>query len=139
MKTHCLVGKTIKEIKIAADKKALLFVTDDGEIIAKTDGDCCSSTWVEHIELPAMGFPAKVASAEDIDMPNIGSPGEYESIAYYGFKITTDKGIIVIDYRNKSNGYYGGNLSWPDDDHYYGGVNGQNVSEEIWTDVDRDI
>lgn len=30
-----------------------------------------------------------------------------------GFKVTTDKGVIVIDYRNASNGYYGGSLSWP--------------------------
>ena len=139
MKTHCLVGKTINGIKIAADKKALLFVTDDGNIIAKTDGDCCSSTWVEHMELPAMGFPAKVSAAEDIDMPDLGSPDEYESLAYYGFKITTDKGVIVIDYRNESNGYYGGNLSWPDDDYFYGGVHGQNISNEEWQDVTRDI
>lgn len=139
MKTHCLVGKTIKEIKIATDKMALLFVTDEGEIIAKTEADCCSSTWVEHIELP-VGFPAKVIAAEDIDMPDLGSPNEYESIAYYGFRITTDKGIIVIDYRNESNGYYGGNLVWPgDNDYFYGGVYGQNVSEEIWTDVAKDI
>ena len=28
-------------------------------------------------------------------------------------KITTDRGEIVIDYRNSSNGYYGGNLTGP--------------------------
>lgn len=135
---HCLIGKTIKEVKIADDKKAILFATEDGDIIAKTDGDCCSSTWIEHIELPAMGFPAKVAAAENIDMPDLGSPDEYESIAYYGFKITTDKGVIVIDYRNESNGYYGGNLAWPGD-HFYGGVYGQNVSNEQWKTVDKNI
>jgi hypothetical protein len=138
MKEHCLVGKTIEKIKIATDKKALLFVTDCGEIIARADGDCCSSTWIEHMELPAMGFPAKVTAVEDLDMPDLGSPDEYEVIAYYGCKITTDKGVIVIDYRNESNGYYGGNLAWPDD-HFYGGVYGQNVSDDDWKDVDRDI
>jgi hypothetical protein len=44
----------------------------------------------------------------------------------------------VIDYRNESNGYYGGELCWPDD-HFYGGVHGQNVSTEQWVDVTEDI
>lgn len=138
MKEHCLIGKTIQGIKIAADKKALLFVTDGGDIIARADGDCCSSTWIEHMELPAMGLPAKVSAVDDLDMPDLGSPNEYEVIAYYGCKITTDKGVIVIDYRNESNGYYGGYLLWPDD-YFYGGVHNQNVSDEHWQDVTRDI
>ena len=56
----------------------------------------------------------------------------------YGVKITTDKGHIVIDYRNASNGYYGGNLSWPDDSYFYGGVHGQNESNEEWVDIEGD-
>jgi hypothetical protein len=134
-----LIGKTITKMKIADDKKAILFITDDGEIIAKCDGDCCSNTWVEHIELPVLGFPAKVISVDDLDMPDLGQPDEYEVIAYYGCKIVTDKGDIVIDYRNESNGYYGGNLSWPDDNYFYGGVYGQNVSKNNWVDVNTDV
>jgi hypothetical protein len=137
MNQHCLVGKTIIKIRIAEDKRALLFITDGGEIIVRADGDCCSDTWIEHIELPTL--PAKVASVEDIDMPDLGSPSEYECIQYYGCKITTDKGVMVIDYRNESNGYYGGSLSWPDDDYFYGGVHGQNVSDEKWKDLDGSI
>lgn len=135
---HCLIGKTIQEMKIAEDKKALLFVTDNGDIMAKADGDCCSSTWIEHVEIPAMGFPAKVSAVEDLNMPDLGSPDKYESIAYYGCKITTDKGVIIIDYRNESNGYYGGDLAWPGD-YFYGGVFGQNVSNEQWKTVDKNI
>ena len=130
-----LVGKTINKIMISDDKKALLFQTDSGEVIAKADGDCCSNTWIESVELPARGFPAKVLAVEDIEMPDLGSPDEYECIAYYGYKITTDRGHIVIDYRNESNGYYGGNLSWPDDNYFYGGVYGQNLSTERWVDI----
>lgn len=135
---NVLVGKTLQAMKIADDKKAILFVTDDGEVIAKADGDCCSSTWIEHIEFPALGFPAKVIAVDDLDMPDHGSPDEYSEIAYYGCKITTDKGEIVIDYRNESNGYYGGNLAWPDD-YFYGGVHGQNVSTMNWVDVTSDV
>lgn len=134
MNEHCLIGKIISEIKIAADKQAILFVTNQGEIIANVDGDCCSVTWIEHIELPAMGFPAKVYYAENLNMPDLGSPNEYDVITYYGFKITTDKGVIVIDYRNESNGYYGGDLVWPGE-YFYGGVSGQNISDQQWRDI----
>lgn len=79
-----------------------------------------------------MGFPAQVISVDDLDMPDdVQEDGE---LKIYGCKISTTKGDIVIEYRNESNGYYGGNLSWPDD-YFYGGVYGQNISEEKWTDI----
>jgi len=33
-----------------------------------------------------------------------------DEVAYYGLRITTTKGRAVLDYRNTSNGYYGGGL-----------------------------
>jgi len=132
-----LKEKVIKDIKIADDKKALLFICEDGEHVVKVDGDCCSDSWVESVELPALGFPCKVIDCLDLDLDLIQE--EYdenlECVAFYGYKIITNKGEIVIDYRNASNGYYGGNLSWPDEDYFYGGVYGQNCSDENWTDV----
>ena len=133
-----LIGKTISKIKIAKDKKAVLFVVDGEDVIAQADGDCCSSTWIEHIELPSMGFPAMVLDVDDVEMPDLGTPNDSECIAYYGCKISTDKGDMLIDYRNESIGYYGGSLIWPDE-YFYGGVYGQNESDEIWVDVDKDI
>ena len=137
--TKSLDGKVIQQVRIADDKKAILFVTDKGEVIAKCDGDCCSSTWIEHLSLPAYGLPARVISVENLNMPDLGSPDECDVIAYYGCKIVTDKGDLVIDYRNESNGYYGGGLSWPDGSYFYGGVYGQNVSTQQWQDVNEDI
>jgi hypothetical protein len=130
---NILVGKTIKEVFLASDSKAMKFVTDEGDIIAKADGDCCSDSWVESVDDPTVLIDATVLEVEDTSMPDLGSPGEYDGvIAYYGCKITTTKGRAVIDYRNSSNGYYGGNLSWPDDKYFYGGVHGQNISNEDW-------
>jgi predicted GNAT superfamily acetyltransferase len=129
---HCLIDKTILNVKIAEDKKALLFITNEGEIIAKAEGDCCSETWIENIEVPAKGFPAKVHSVNAACLRN--EQHKYRTIAFYGFNIYTDRGEINIDYRNASNGYYGGNLSWPDS-HYYGGVYGQNISNEEWKEL----
>lgn len=132
MKQSNLVGKIIESIEMTSDQKAIKFKTTNGEVIAKVDGDCCSSTWIENIELPALGFPAKIISVDNLDMPDQGSPDEYTLIQYYGCKITTDKGELIIDYRNESNGYYGGTLVWPEDTYFYGGVFGQNVDNGDW-------
>lgn len=130
------VGKTINQLMIADDKEALLFKCADGDHVVKVDADCCSHTWIEHIELPALGFPALVVSVEDLDLPgsNDNHP-EHDCLQVYGCKITTDKGEIVIDYRNASNGYYGGSLRWPDDEYFYGGVYGQNLSAMNWVEI----
>jgi hypothetical protein len=136
MKENILVGKLIEGIKIAEDKMALLFLTDAGEVIARADADCCSSTWIESVEIPFTEFPCRVLRVEDIDMPDLGSMPGCDVMAYYGFKIATDKGDIIIDYRNDSNGYYGGNIEWPDGD-FYGGVYGQNVSKCVWVDINE--
>ena len=130
--TKCLDGKTITGIEVADDKKALRFLIQDGDpIVAKADGECCSDSWVEHVEVPALGFPAKVLEVAGIDLP--GSTSDDDGCtSVYGLKIATDKGDLVIDYRNSSNGYYGGDLSWPDDSYFYGGVYRQNVSTENW-------
>ena len=135
-KPNPLIGKTLTGIEISEDRQALRFILADGEIIVDTDADCCSYTWIEHVELPALGFPAVVVSVEDLDLPQQEKPAstfrtDTDSLAYYGCKIVTDRGEIVIDYRNDSNGYYGGSLSWPGE-HNYGGVYGQNRSAHEW-------
>jgi|SRR6185312_2312985 len=137
MKKNVLVGKTLTGMKLAEDRQAILFQTTDGDVVVQVDADCCSYTWVEHVELPALGFPAVVTEVEDLEMPD-GKPSAFHTdpdcLAFYGCKISTDRGEIVIDYRNDSNGYYGGSLSWPGD-HHYGGVYGQNVSKQEWRDI----
>lgn len=132
-----LIGKVLTGLKIAADRQALLFQTTTGDVEVGVHADCCSYTWVEHIELPALGFPAIVTAVDDLDMPE-GKESIFhsdpDSLAFYGCKIATDRGEIVIDYRNDSNGYYGGSLSWPGD-RFCGGVYGQNISKKEWQEV----
>lgn len=136
---NILVGKTITAIYIAEDKEAIRFDLDNGEsIVAKCDADCCSYTWIEHVTLPALGFPFLVLAEKDIDLP-ADEDDSGELIQFYGFALETDKGDFLIDYRNASNGYYGGSLSWPNDKYFYGGVFGQNVSEEKWQPVVQDV
>ena len=135
-----LPGKTITRVKLAEDRKAIKFVLQDGgSVVAKTDGECCSNSWIEHVSLPAGGFPATVLSEEEVDMPNVPNDNPYGDVTRrYGFKLVTDKGYFELEFRNESNGYYGGNLSWPED-YFYGGVFGQNVSNEVWRSLAGDI
>lgn len=138
MDKNPLIGKTITAFEMSNDRKAMRFVVAGGDpVVALCDADCCSETWVEHISLPARGFPATVLDAGDIEMPDLGEMQNRDVVAYYGFKVSTDKGEMVVDYRNDSNGYYGGNLSWPGLSHY-GGVYGQNVPVLEWRGVTQD-
>jgi hypothetical protein len=133
---NLLIGELIIAMKIAEDKKALLFITSDKkELIVRVVGGCCSETWIENVELPVNGFPAEILSIENLDMPSLGNKNEYEIITYYGCKILTDAGDIIIEYRNSSNGNYGGGLCWPGGDYYYPGVYSQNFSKNIWKNI----
>ena len=133
-----LIGRTLLGMQIAADRQALLFQTTEGDIEVLVDADCCSYTWIEGIELPALGFPALVTAVDDLDMPDAEQPSTFhkdpDCLQFYGCKVSTDRGDIVIDYRNDSNGYYGGSLVWPGQ-HFYGGVFGQNDSAKDWQPV----
>ena len=135
-----LVGKTVTKVELADDQQAIRFTVagNDKPVVAYADGDCCSYTWIESLDAPE-NLLGTVQSVEDIDMPDRGQTKENtqkkeynpEYLAFYGCKITTDKGHCVIDYRNESNGYYGGSLEWNKTDHY-GGVYSQNKSSEKW-------
>ena len=133
--TNSLIGKVISTVWLAKDKKAIRFDVQGGKsIIALTEGDCCSSTWIESID-GAEQLIGTVVSVEDIPMPVLDHTKFFFGLLkFYGCKITTDKGYAVIDYRNESNGYYGGNLSWPEDS-YYAGVYGQNISKGEWEQI----
>ena len=132
MSENPLIGKTITAIRVAMDKEAIRFDLQGGDsIVVRVDAECCSSTWIESLDMPSLILGSPVVSVEDIEMPDLGQPDQYDVIAYYGCKIVTAKGSCVIDYRNSSNGYYGGNLSWPGE-YFYGGVHGQNVSTMEW-------
>ena len=111
--SHILLGKTILSFTLNDDKDSITFDTEDGKITAYCFADCCSYTWIENVELPARGFPAKVQEVGELSMPNLGDLPGRDFVQYYGYKITTNNGDFIIDYRNDSNGYYGGSLEWP--------------------------
>ena len=115
------IGKKIKSFFLEDDGRSITFFFDDGSLkkLYAYD-DCCSYTWIESLDNEDAWKDATVINCEDIEMPNLGNiPGGRfkeidDCVQYYGMKITTNKGVCVIDYRNSSNGYYGGSLELRD-------------------------
>lgn len=112
---EALVGKIITAYNLSQDDTEITFnIFGHDSVTLKTEGDCCSHTWIESIDTPDNLFGI-VTAVQDIDMPKLGDIKTLkcphpECIKYYGLRITTTKGTTVIDYRNNSNGYYGGSL-----------------------------
>ena len=138
-KEHFMVGKTINKVEISEDRMALRFLCEDGGHIALTDAECCSHTWVEHVETPGLGFPCTVLEVVDLDMPPEMETEGGDYVKFYGLALRTDRGELKIEYRNASNGYYGGSLDWPTEGSgFYGSVYEQNLSAQAWREVKGD-
>lgn len=100
-----LIGKTIHAVY--PDTDCIIFSTNDGGYAYISEGDCCSHSWFSAIQ----GMEALIgATVNEVEEVNINSewsdPGEF--IQIYGIKITTNKGRAMVEFRNSSNGYYGG-------------------------------
>lgn len=110
--------------RVEHDGRNVTFWFEDGKGVRYTvEGDCCSSSWIEHITIPS-GIKGKVITeVKDAPMNFAGYPvddgvsesdeyGEYIQVYHNAF--VTDAGEIILEYRNSSNGYYGGYLVGPE-------------------------
>ncbi|GAC1618041.1 MAG: hypothetical protein NVS9B1_27280 [Candidatus Dormibacteraceae bacterium] len=104
-------GGPIRRVAISEDQVAVVLELMDGQTFAaRTEGDCCSSSWVEHLTVPP-----DIEGATIIGVARLGEHTEINStddcLSVYHTAIPTTAGEIVIEYRNSSNGYYGGWLN----------------------------
>jgi len=113
---RALIGKRIVGYELANDGDWITFQIADGPpVTLRAEGDCCSISWIESLDAPD-ALCGTVQSIENVDLPDQGNVGTAkhpdidEVVSYYGLKITTNNGVCTIDYRNDSNGYYGGSL-----------------------------
>lgn len=123
--TNPLIGKVLARVEVSPDRETLIVRTGDGLTYeARTQGDCCSESWIEHLTVPPDIAGATVVGVKDTDFD--GEPATDVQIAesevhreyldvliVYQTAIVTDRGEVVIEYRNNSNGYYGGSLEAP--------------------------
>lgn len=129
-----LKGRKVLSVAINPDKTTLKFILEaglyDNPILAyDAVGDCCSSSWFNNITGIANLIGEEVLEVVDKEeLPeSTGSEDEGEYIQYYGFTLKTNKGFCDIEFRNSSNGYYGGYLeenTAPNDDF-------KNVTEDL--------
>jgi len=129
-----LIGKIVTKISVADQgteypEGVLIFETDSGKMHYVTDADCCSETWFADITGvdALLGVVVKDAVRIDLDEPKDGRTRQEEDQAY-GVKITTERGVCDIVYRNSSNGYYGGGCSLAVD--YNGATNVREITDD---------
>lgn len=116
--TKDIVGKVIVSVTLTPEKEFITFKFTDGSSRKfGVEGDCCSHSWIEHLEMPN-----DVAGATILDVTDSGivhpdtenqaflKEHKHDCLQVYNTVFKTDRGEIILEYRNDSNGYYGGYL-----------------------------
>lgn len=114
-----LVGKKIEAIYLNPARDLLTFKTDLGYLQFQAEGDCCSESWIEHINGVKEILNKTIKKFEAIDGPDIEgcitSKGRGDHVQFYFYKLLPEEyawDFLTIDMRNDSNGYYGGELKF---------------------------
>lgn len=109
-----LTGRTVTGLSVGPDEAFLVFHLDDffvPNVVWDTDADCCSETWfADVINLAALlNHPVLSVTQEFIDDPDCTrSRQEHDVVG--AITITTLAGDCRVEWRNSSNGYYGGSV-----------------------------
>ncbi len=113
-----VVGRTVSEVWITPDGGSMVWQFVDGPAQRfDAEGDCCSYSWIQSIENIAALLGSPIIETADIYLPTDdgrvtkAQEEAADCLAVYGIRIDTAQGSCVIDFRNDSNGYYGGNLT----------------------------
>lgn len=121
-----LVGKYIVGVWLSDCKRFISFFHPDGVVSFSAEGDCCSHSWIEHLQGYAQLVGHTVTRVEAVPGPGPSPQDQegHECLTIYWWKIHTDGGYALLDFRNSSNGYYGGSLETTTLDHhvYEGGL-----------------
>lgn len=109
-----LIGRALERVSLDEPKTDLALIFKDGSRQEfDVEGDCCSRSWIEHLELPGDVDGAVITGVEDsapVTQDHDQHDEDYggDCINVYNTVFHTDRGDIVVEYRNSSNGYYGG-------------------------------
>lgn len=112
-----LIGKTLAGASHTAIGVTLTF--RDGTVAEfETSAGCCSRSWIESFECPDDVNGSVLTGVDEDDGPIRSfdleqTDDEYDGnshVQVYQTIFRTDRGRIYVEYRNASNGYYGGSL-----------------------------
>lgn len=111
-----LLGRQLHRVEVSPDKELLRFFFGQGvsEEMYQTYGDCCSHTWIESLELPGEVAGREIVGVERMKFEEPRKEiDSFEVIQQYGYRFRLDNGeAITLEFRNASNGYYGGELTY---------------------------
>lgn len=128
MNLKTLIGKQIDRLELNKDRDEFsIYFADNMYIQFGVEGDCCSHSWIEHLEAPNNIHNAVILDIRNGGeipwdnhqcTPNTVEDGKYaygnkcghDHLQVYNTIFDTDKGTVILEYRNDSNGYYGGDL-----------------------------
>lgn len=105
------MDKPLVGVVLNSDGTVISFSFTDGSVVRfRVEGDCCSYSWIEHLEVPDDIAGQTIFEVREDPIVSDGI-GEYNDLLQvYHTRFRTPKGDIVLEYRNESNGYYGGYL-----------------------------
>lgn len=112
-----LKNKTVTGIRVSKDREFIRFETDGAALDFATYGDCCSTSWIEHVSgLDALRAGPVLEVVADELTPEVPSdePSLHrdESVQQYFYRLRTTGGTCTLEMRNASNGYYGGGMTY---------------------------
>lgn len=95
----------------------LVFEFDKGTQYFNAKGDCCSQSWIEHVDVPKLSRWTKVVGYYEVTMNDVSLYPDSkvykevpDHLQIYQSVFKTNDGDIIVEHRNDSNGYYGGDL-----------------------------
>lgn len=109
-----LVGKTVAAAFISEDKEDIRLDMVSGETYyLRTDADCCSETWIEHVNNFDTLIGKEIVGTETKDLGEGIATRQDRDLLYSAsilYKVHNYHGSADIEFRNSSNGYYGGDI-----------------------------
>ncbi len=109
-----LIGKKVLKIEIDKEKQHYLkFTTDSGELLYFAEGGCCSESWFYGMNGVESLIGQVVKTVEQVNLGEVlNYIGRQEWTQAYCIKVTSIGGHTDIEFRNSSNGYYGGSVEY---------------------------
>ena len=113
------VGESkIRHVFVNESKTKLFLQTENPTEIFQfnCEGDCCSSTWIEHLTIEGEVFGQPIVAVDHVKESEvfqaIGDSLDSTQLLDYADAFRTPMGKLTVEYRNESNGYYSGSLDY---------------------------
>lgn len=106
-----LIGETVVSFGETMNLDKLIFRTESADFIFRYQEDCCSETFLNHVNRCDELLGHKILSIDSVESESDQSVRqEYDEIHLW--RLTTSGGTCELEVRNSSNGYYGGNVEY---------------------------